>query len=67
MTIDDVVTVVVQVNGKLRDKLEIPRGEEAEAVQEQALASPRVQPWIDGKEIVKVVNVPDKLVNIVVR
>jgi leucyl-tRNA synthetase len=67
MTLDEVVTVVVQVNGKLRDKLEVPRGEEMETVQEQALASPKVQPHIEGRQIVKVVSVPDKLVNIVVR
>jgi leucyl-tRNA synthetase len=57
----------VQVNGKLRDRLLVPRGEEEESVQEQALASPRVQPHIGGREIVKIVTVPDKLVNIVVR
>ena len=67
MTIEDVVTVVVQVNGKLRDRLEVPRGEEMESVTEQALASPRVQAFTEGKEIVKVVTVPDKLVNVVVR
>jgi leucyl-tRNA synthetase len=67
LTIDDVVTVVVQVNGKLRDRLEVPRGEESESVKEQALASPRVQPHIEGRQVVKIVAVPDKLVNIVVR
>lgn len=66
-TIDDVVTVVVQVNGKLRDRLEVPRGQEGESVQEQALASPRVQPHVQGRKIVKIITVPDKLVNIVVR
>jgi leucyl-tRNA synthetase len=67
MTIEDVVTVVVQVNGKLRDRLEVPRGEEMESVKEQALASPRVLAFTEGKEIVKVIAVPDKLVNVVVR
>lgn len=67
LTLDEVVTVVVQVNGKLRDRLQVPRGEEMESVQEQALASPRVTPYLDGKQVVKVVTVPDKLVNIVVR
>ncbi|PZS00774.1 MAG: leucine--tRNA ligase, partial [Chloroflexi bacterium] len=36
MTVDDVATIIVQVNGKLRDRLEIPRGEEMESVKEQA-------------------------------
>ncbi|HEX6508538.1 MAG TPA: class I tRNA ligase family protein, partial [Chloroflexota bacterium] len=67
MTLDDVVTVVVQVNGKLRDRLEVPRGEETESVREQALASPRVQSYLEGREIVRVVVIPEKLVNIVVQ
>jgi leucyl-tRNA synthetase len=67
LTIDEVATVVVQVNGKLRDRLEVPRGEDAETVKEQALARPKVQPHIAGKQVVKVITVPDKLVNIVVR
>jgi leucyl-tRNA synthetase len=67
LTVDEVVTVVVQVNGKLRDRLEVPRGLDEESVREQALASPRVQPYVQGKDIVKVVQVPDKLVNVVVR
>jgi leucyl-tRNA synthetase len=67
MTLDEVVTIVVQVNGKVRDRLEVPRGEEEESVKEQALASPRVQPYTEGREIVRVVTVPEKLVNIVVR
>ena len=67
MTVDDVATVVIQVNGKLRDRLQVPRGEEMESVQEQALASPKVRPHIEGKQVVKVITVPDKLVNIVVR
>jgi leucyl-tRNA synthetase len=41
--------------------------EEEESVKEQALASERVQPHLAGKEVVKVVSVPGKLVNIVVR
>ncbi len=67
MIVDEVVTVIVQVNGKVRDRLEVPRGEEEESVKEQALASERVQPHLAGKEVVKVVSVPGKLVNIVVR
>jgi leucyl-tRNA synthetase len=67
LTIDEVVTVVVQVNGKVRDRLEVPRGEEEESVKEQALASQRVQPHLQGREVVKVIVVPDKLVNIVAR
>jgi leucyl-tRNA synthetase len=67
MTLDEVITIVVQVNGKLRDRLEVPRGEEQESVTEQAMASPKVQPYLEGHEVVKVITVPEKLVNIVVR
>ncbi len=67
MTLDEVVTIVVQVNGKVRDRLEVPRGEEMESIQEQALASEKLQPYLVGHEVVRVVTVPDKLVNIVVK
>jgi leucyl-tRNA synthetase len=67
MTIDEVATIVVQVNGKVRDRLEVPRGEDEQSVVEQALASPRVQPHVEGRELVKTIYVPDKLVSIAVR
>ncbi|MDQ2741150.1 MAG: leucine--tRNA ligase [Chloroflexota bacterium] len=67
LTIDEVVTIVVQVNGKLRDRLEVPRGEDEDSIIDQALASPRVQPYTEGKTVAKVIAVVDKLVNIVVR
>ena len=58
---------MVQVNGKVRDKLEVPVGiPEAEA-QELALASPRVQSFLDGKSVNKTVYVPGRLVNVVVQ
>jgi leucyl-tRNA synthetase len=66
LIVDDVVTIVVQVNGKVRDRLQVPRGEDMEAVAEQAQASPRVVPHLQGREIVKVIIVSGKLVNIVV-
>lgn len=67
LTVDDVVTVVVQVNGKLRDRLEVPRGTEMESVQEEAMARPKVLAFTEGKQVMKVVTVADKLVNIVVK
>ena len=64
---DEVFTLVVQVNGKVRDKLEVPVGiPEAEA-QELAMASPRVQSFLDGKAINKTVYVPGRLLNVVVQ
>jgi leucyl-tRNA synthetase len=64
---DQVVTVVVQVNGKLRDRLEVP----ADAARDDVLASARAvkntQRFLEGKQVVKEIYVPGKLVNFVVR
>jgi leucyl-tRNA synthetase len=63
----DVVEVVAQVNGKLRDRFEVAAGLPREELQTLAADRPKVQAQIDGKSVVKVVVVPDKLVNFVVR
>ncbi len=63
----DTVTVVVQVNGKLRDQLEVPADAAEAQVKELALASEKVRHWTDGKQIVKVIYVAGKLVSIVVK
>jgi leucyl-tRNA synthetase len=63
---EDEITLVVQVNGKLRDRITVPAEiSEAEA-KELALASEAVQRYLDGEEPRKVILVPKKLVNIVV-
>ena len=64
---DDIITLVVQVNGKVRDKLEVPAGIAESEAQELALASPRVQSYMEGKAVSKTVYVPGRLVNVVVR
>ena len=61
------ITLVVQVNGKVKDKLEADEGASNDELQALALASERVKELTDGKEIVKVIVVPKKLVNIVVK
>jgi leucyl-tRNA synthetase len=63
----DEVTVVVQINGKVRDKLVIAPGAEESELERAALALDVVQKWLDGKQVQRVITVPDKLVNIVVR
>ncbi|MDX1625660.1 MAG: leucine--tRNA ligase [Wenzhouxiangellaceae bacterium] len=60
------VTVVVQVNGKVRGRIEVPPGSDREVVQQRAMQDENVQRFIDGKSVRKVIVVPDKLVNIVV-
>jgi len=60
------VTVVVQVQGKLRDKLDVDMDMDKGELEALALASEKVQNSIDGKEIRKIIVVPNKIVNIVV-
>ncbi len=62
---EDLVTLVVQVNGKVRDRLEMPAGTDKEEAERLALAAPKVQSFLVGKQIRKVIVVPERLVNIV--
>jgi leucyl-tRNA synthetase len=62
----DVVTLVVQVNGKVRDRIEAPAGITEDQAQDLALASPSVQKWIEDKRVRKVIFAGGKLINIVV-
>lgn len=63
----DEIEIVLQVNGKVRGKLSIDAGLDREAMQQAVLATPRAQELTAGKTIVKVIAVPKKLVNIVVK
>jgi len=63
---DDQIFVVVQVNGKLRDRLLVPAGTNDEMLRDAALATSRVQQFIGGRPVRKVIVVPQKLVNVVV-
>ncbi|HYE59882.1 MAG TPA: class I tRNA ligase family protein [Candidatus Kapabacteria bacterium] len=64
--VSDTMTIAVQVNGKLRDTIVIPAGSAEHDVQNMALASEKVQKWLEGKELKKVIYVKGKLVSIVV-
>ena len=66
-TVDDEVEIVVQINGKIKDKLMISAGLDKDGTLEAAMASEKIKNLIDGKEIVKTIAVPGKLVNIVVK
>ncbi len=59
--------IVVQVNGKLRAHLAAPFGTPDDVLRRRALDEPRVQQFVNGKQMIKVIVVPDKLVNIVVK
>jgi leucyl-tRNA synthetase len=63
----DVYELVCQVNGKLRDRVQAPADASAEELKELCRAAPNVKAHVDGKEVVKEIVVPGKLVNLVVR
>ncbi len=67
LTKENEVTVVVQINGKIRDKFNTPVNTEKDKLQETAFSLEKIKGWVDGKEIVKVIVVPNKLVNIVIK
>ncbi|MDI6688905.1 MAG: leucine--tRNA ligase [Actinomycetota bacterium] len=60
------VTLVVQVNGKVRDRIKVPADITEDEMREVALSSEKVKKYTEGKEIVKVITVPGKLINLVV-
>jgi leucyl-tRNA synthetase len=64
---EDAADVVLQVNGKVRGRLAVPFGTAREELERLALADPKAQSFVSGKVVVKVIVVPDKLVNVVVK
>jgi leucyl-tRNA synthetase len=64
--VEDEVEIIVQVNGKLRDKITVRKDLEKEALEELALAVPKVKESIAGKTVRKIVIVPNRVVNVVV-
>ena len=64
--IDEEVLVVVQVNGKLRSKITVASGTDEETLKSRALADEKIQPYLEGVQVRKVICVPGKLINIVV-
>ena len=63
---EETVTMIVQVNGKVRDRIEVPADINADMAEELALGSEKIQGWLDGSEVGRIVTRPPKLVNIVV-
>ena len=64
---DEVITLVAQINGKVRARLDVPAEISAEDARAAVLAHENVQRYLEGKQIVNLVYVPGKLVNIVAR
>ena len=67
LTVENNFNLVLQVNGKVRDMLPAQIGISKDDAEKLAFSSEKVQKFIDGKEVVKVIVVPNKLVNIVVK
>lgn len=64
---EEEVEIVIQVNGRIKERMKINSGASAQEMSEYVLAQPRVQQFIEGKQIIKVIPVPGKLVNIVIK
>ena len=65
--LEDEITLIVQVNGKVRERLIVPATIDSESAKAQALSSENVKRYLDGKDVQKVIYVPGRLVNIVVK
>ncbi|MDX1535966.1 MAG: leucine--tRNA ligase [Candidatus Spechtbacterales bacterium] len=63
---DDVITIPVQINGKVRAEIEVERGLSKEELEKAAMGDEKVKESMEGKEVKKIIVVPDKIVNIVV-
>ncbi|MCL6520935.1 MAG: leucine--tRNA ligase [Firmicutes bacterium] len=64
--VEEQVLVVVQVNGRVRERISVPRGLPEEELARRALESVRDRPYVAGKPVRRLITVPDKLVNVVV-
>ncbi len=65
--VKDTVEVVVQINGKVKEKMDVPMGLNKEEFEKLAMENEKIQQLISGKNVIKVIAVPNKLVNIVAK
>jgi len=66
-TVSQTATIAVQVSGKLRGTVEVPAGSPADAIETAAKAVPNVAKFLTGMQVIKVIHVPNKLVNFIVK
>ena len=66
-TVDEMIDLPIQVNGKLRANINIKKDEEQDIIKEQVHNEEKIKAYIDGKEIVKEIYVPNKIYNIVIK
>jgi len=64
---ENTINLVLQINGKVRDTIEVEAGIEEEQAKQIALKSEKIKNWIEGKEVIKVIFVKGRLVNIVIK
>ncbi len=64
---DEEITLVVQVNGKLRDRITVPASISEDEAKKLVVERPRIKPYLDGKKILNIIYVPGRLVNFVVK
>ena len=65
--VKDMVEIVIQMNGKVKEKIEVSNGLSKEAFEAAAMENQKVQSLLNGKEIIKIIAVPNKLLNIVIK
>ena len=63
---EQIITFIIQVNGRVRGKIEIEAGITEEKAKKLALSEEKIKEWVEGKEIKKIIFVPNKLINIVI-
>lgn len=63
--VEKVVTIAIQINGKFRSKIEVPADSTEENLKKAVLSDPKIEKWIEGKEIRQFIVIPNKLVNVV--
>ena len=67
LCVDNTVTMGVQVNGKVRGEIEIPKDADQELAMEEAMKQSRVAAQLDGKDVKKIIFVPGRILNIVAK
>ena len=65
--VKDTVEIVIQINGKVKEKMNVPNNLDKAEFEKLAMENEKIQTLTEGKQIVKVIAVPNKLLNIVVK
>lgn len=65
--VKDSIEIVIQINGKIKDKIQVQSGLSRDDFQKQSMENPSVSALLSGKSVVKIIAVPDKLLNIVIK